>query len=153
MSIATGRDDSWAAATSQLEAGGTVTDQLNSALIRSVTPSLASQLRVGLSKRRVLFVPRGQEAGEKTYVLTGFASADTYEFVLVNKGVVHRSDRCGGAIYVEVLTGFLKDLIGLATPEESDEVPEEEVAVVEETVVPEVEAEPEIVIPAGWSRP
>jgi len=151
MSIATGRDDSWAAATRELEAGGTVTDQLNSALIRSVLPSLASQLRVGLSKRRVLFVPRNQESSEKTYVLTGFASSDTYEFVLVNKGVVHRSDRCGSAIYVEVLTGFLKDLVGLATPEEPEEILEEVAA--EEVRAPEVEAEPEIVIPAGWSRP
>jgi hypothetical protein len=148
MSTTTGRDESWDVIARRLGESESVTDRLNGEMVRSVIPSLVAQLRVGTSKQRVLFVPREKLREEKSYVLTSFIGNDTYEFILVDAGAVQRADRCSSAIRVEVLTGFLRDLIIIANPPAEPEP----VAVAETEPAPPVVEAPRAPID-GWIRP
>jgi hypothetical protein len=147
------QDEGYEALALRLEASESVTERLNGSLLRSVESRLLRQLGVGLSKRRLLFVPREKLGPEKSYVLTSFIDNDTYEFILVSQGVMHRADRCSSAIRVEVLAGFLHDLVDLATPEPEgtselvvDEPPPD-------TPAPATVPEPQSALEGGWIRP
>jgi hypothetical protein len=137
VSAATGRDEKWEALVKRMETSESVTERLNGSLLRSVLPSIAMQLRAGTSKQRLLFVTREQVAPEKLYVLASFINDDTYEFVLADREAVRKADRCSGAIRVEVLEGFLRDLLTMSSlAGGTEEVKQEEVAEAETLVEP-----------------
>jgi hypothetical protein len=143
------------ALTLRLEASDSVTDRLNGSLLRSVESSVLRHLGVGMSNRRLLFVPREKIGTEKSYLLTSFIGNDTYEFILVSQGAMQREDRCSSAIRVEVLSGFLNDLIALATPEPEETSEDVEAEPVEDTPTPTPQpaAEPQAALPDGWIMP
>lgn len=106
----------WAALADRLEKQQDLTLKMNAYLLRQMPASVSSKLGVTLSNKRLLFVPSSVGFASSSYAMVSFVNAEIYEFILVIDNKLVRSDRCSAAIRVDVLLGFLKDLISLTAP-------------------------------------